>query len=115
MATPIESVTNAAALAAANIIKSAANARFIADADIAIASAASQGKLQVCLSSLKDMSFKDVSNYYVALGYKIGMYGCTWGNCQPSNLFGQFWLNYWNNNQICTCTPPCKIIILWQI
>lgn len=114
MSTPTEATVHAAAIAAQEARENAANALFIAEADAAIADAVSMGKFKIYLSSVKHMSFKDIQDYYQALGYEIGMPNCSWGNCQPAQLFGQFWLAYWERRQICQCHRPCRVVIMWK-
>lgn len=111
-----ESAANSAAIAAQEAIEDAANAVFIANADAAIADAISMGKFRVYINSVKHMSFKDIFDYYTNLGYQIGMPTCTVGN-QPAQLFGQFWIAFWENGGFltCKCHAPCQVVILWTI
>lgn len=112
-------VSNTNATAAHLALETAANAQFIANADLAIADATTQGQFCVYVYSLKYMNFQTILDYYLALGYVIGMPSCqTWG-CNPAGLFGQFWVDYWGHvwhtHKCCRCRLPCQVVISWKL
>lgn len=113
-------ISNAAAVAAQLAKEAVANQEFIDNADLAIADAITMGKFEVYLFSVKYMNFQDILDYYLALDYVIGMPSCqSWNRCQPSNLFGQFWVDYWGHvwhtYKCCRCKVPCQVVISWKL
>lgn len=118
MSTPNKATVNAAALAAQLALKNAANAAFIADADIVIAEVEAQGKFKVKLPVLKPASMKDIATYYQALGYGAFYDQCSEWNepmwpgpwSYPFGYFSSFY-PYWH---ICNCKQQCYITISWR-
>jgi len=114
-----ESAANAAADAALLVIQTAANAEFIANADAAINEAVAQGKYKVYLSSVKNMNFPDVFTHYRDLGYVLGPTARMSSRCNPAALFGQFWVDYWNNvwnmSGLDDNGLPYQIVISWNL
>lgn len=119
MSTPTESASHIAAAAALLAIQTAANAEFIANADSAIADAASQGKMQVFLSSVHNMDFPTVFSHYHDLGYVMGPTARMPSRCNPAALFGTFWTDYWNNvwnmSGLDENGVPYQIVISWSL
>jgi hypothetical protein len=111
MSTPTQAETKAAAIAAQEALTAAANALFIADADAIIADLASQGKFQVYLNHVKNVSFKDIGIYYQGLGYTVAVPRCSYW--QEGYSYGEYWIAYYNQRQICGCSQPCKLLITW--
>lgn len=119
MATPTESASHIAAAAALLAIQTAANEEFIANADAAIGEAVLQGKMQVFLSSVKGMDFQTVFTYFHDLGYTLGPTARMLNRSQPAALFGQFWIDYWNNvwntSGLDESGQPYQIVISWAL
>jgi hypothetical protein len=97
MATPPASTVNATATAASTSIMTAIDNSFIAMADQAIADSASRGLFMVRLHLLDGMTLINVVNYYQNLGYVVAAPLPPNVGQQPSNLFGAFWQQYWEN------------------
>lgn len=120
MSTPTESVSHAAAKAVLLAIQASANAEFIANADLAIAEAITHGKFHVYLYSVKHMKFQDILDYYIALGYVIGAPNFQSFGCQPAELFGSFWVDYWGhiwhtNRRGRLRYKPYQVVISWSL
>lgn len=119
MATPTESASHAAAAAALLAIQMAANEEFIANADLAIGEAVLQGKMQVFLSSVRGMDFQTVFTYFHDLGYVLGPTARMQNRSNPAGLFGQFWVDYWNNvwnmSGLDDNGVPYQIVISWAL
>lgn len=95
----------------------AANARFIADADVQIQEAIAQGKFWInCTTFEADLDPKAVFDYYAGLGYSVAFpdYSHHDLSQQPAQLFGAFWTNFWNNELVPKCLKvPLRIVIGW--
>lgn len=98
---------------ALNIITSVANQSFIEEADAAIQQAISRGEFFVSLVASKEVSPKDISDYYSNLGYSVGFSNFTQnGLHNPSRLFGQAWQDYWNGGIIPKkMNKPFRVVI----
>lgn len=119
MSIPAELTAHQAAEAAKLSIQTAANTEFIANADLAIAAAITQSQSQVYLSSVKNMNFKDVFDYFHALGYVIGPTANRPSRSNPASLFGSFWQDFWNNVWNTASFDnnglPYQIVISWSL
>jgi hypothetical protein len=119
MSTPTKDTVNAAALAAQDALRIAANAAFVVDADNIIASAVAQGQFEVSLPVRSPASMLDISTYYQGLGYFASYDQCSywgqviWMNPYTSYPFGGIssWYPYWN---VCKCRTQCNIKISWK-
>lgn len=120
MSTPDQPTVNAAAQAAQDAIRTAANSAFIADSDIVIQEMVAQGKFAVSLPAIKPASMKDIATYYRNLGYGVTYEWCSDWGCEfqypfqypfypdyPFYAYYAFW-------QVCTCKQHCKITISWK-
>lgn len=117
MASIPESQANSDALIAHTALVAAANQRFIDAADIQIQEAIVQGKYWVnCETFEENIDPKALFDYYAALGYKVSFPDFTAHDLsqQPAQLFGEFWINFWNNGLIPSSTKlPLRIILGW--
>lgn len=112
MATPNKATVNATTTADKAAIVAAANDQFIADADLAIASAAELGKFKVSLIPSVNVDIATIVEYYTNLGYAVG--SPTYPPYQPAQLFGYFWVNYWNGVRNYFSSKNTRIIISWN-
>lgn len=117
MSTPPAFQTTAASTAAQVALVDAANALFIKNADLAIADKKSQGLYLVRLSLYEHVNLQYIVTYYQNFGYVVGApLPSTIGN-QPSDLFGSFWQDYWQNTTfffaIYGFGQPTEIFISW--
>lgn len=78
-------------------IQNVANAKFIKAADIAIADAVSRGLFLVRLTLFEDVGLQYIVTYYQNLGYIVSAPLPPNVGEQPAQLFGQFWVDYWEN------------------
>lgn len=103
-----------AALAA---LKAADNANFIVDADKQITDAIALGKSEISATTFGDCDILDIFNYYANLGYHIEFPDLIQGQkFQPADLFGEFWIEFWNNTLIPhNQMNPVRIIIRWDL
>jgi hypothetical protein len=96
----------------------AANARFIAAADIQITEAIARGVFFAnCETFETDIDPKLIYDYYAALGYKISFPDLPLHDLsqQPAQLFGEFWINFWNNGLVPkNMKHPIRIIFAWD-
>lgn len=97
MSTPNASTVNATATTAQTAINSAADASWIADADAAVADAASRGMFMVRLHLTDGIDLQAIVAYYQALGYIVSAPLPPNVGMQPANLFGAFWQQFWTN------------------
>ena len=118
MASITESQANADALAALAALETAANQRFIDAADAQILEAVDQGKMfATCITFEENANPKTIFDYYAALGYKISFPDFPLHDLsqQPAQLFGEFWINFWNNGMVpSNMKKPIRIIIGWD-
>lgn len=97
----------------------AANARFIAAADVQIQEAIDQGKYWIqCITFEQDLDPKYIFDYYATQeGYNVAFpdYSHHDLSQQPAQLFGEFWNNFWNNERVPRCLKtPLRIVIGWR-
>lgn len=91
------------------------NARFIADADQQIQAAIALGKKEISMTTFGHVHPTDIFKYYANLGYNVDFPDLVQGQAfQPVDLFGQFWVEFWNH----TLFPgrpkgPTRILINW--
>lgn len=114
------SITRAQANTDANTAKDAiqsdSNTQFISDVDSMIQQAISLGQFQVCATTNKNVDLQYIVDYYGALGYSIDFPDMSkTANFPASDLFGQFWIDYWKNNiSNLNIKNPTRILIGWQ-
>lgn len=96
----------------------AANQRFIDAADAQIQEAIDQGRFWVnCTTFEYDINPQTVFQHYADLGYKVSFPDFTTHDFsqQPAQLFGEFWINFWNNENVPANTKiPLRIVIGWR-
>ncbi len=123
MTTPTKDDVNTAAKAAQVALKDAANAAFIAAADIVIAEMAAQGKFKVAkIPVLKPASMSDIAVYYRALGYGVVFDYCDswanmeggWGDSPTTYPYNSFFPSFYSFFYICNCRRQCNIKISWK-
>lgn len=93
------------------------NANFIAQVDVQIQEAIALGRFQISATTFGNVHPRDIVKYYGNLGYWIVFPDLIQGpNFQPADLFGEFWVNFWDN----TLTPlfkqrkPVRMVIGWS-
>jgi hypothetical protein len=94
------STTNTNATAAQTALQDAANANFIAAADAAIADSASRGLYLVRVTLFENVNLQTIVTYYQDLGYLVSAPLPPNIGEQPSQLFGEFWEAFWNNQAL---------------
>jgi len=105
----------AAQKAAEDALVAADNALFIADADNQIQAAIALGRTEISITAQRHVNPHDIYKYYTNLGYNVDFPDFRQGTAfQPVDLFGQFWIEYWNH----TLLPPfqknpVRVIINW--
>lgn len=93
------------------------NAIFIADVDKQILDYIALGKKEISATTFGYVHIKDIYNYYTALGYHVDFPDLRQGHkFQPADLFGQFWIEFWNH----TLIPhhprnPTRVLINWHL
>lgn len=101
-----------------DVLVAAANQRFIDAADAQIQEAIDQGRFFVnCTSFEADLDPKAVFDYYAGLGYQVAFPDYTSHDLsqQPAQLFGEFWINFWNNDLVpAGMKLPLRIVIGWR-
>jgi hypothetical protein len=107
---------NAAAQTSLTAIQLAANTQFIANVDAQIAEAITQGRFQISAVTSLDVDLQTVFSHYVNLGYMVFFPDYPNNlNIQPVELFGQYWVDYWNH--ILSLFPlknPARMTISWK-
>lgn len=94
-----------------------ANARFIAAADEQILAAIGRGEFQVLCTTLDAIDIKQVSSYYVDLGYQVRYPDASeFSRLQPVELFGDAWEGFWANGGYLppNLKKPYRILIGWK-
>jgi hypothetical protein len=116
MSTPDKNTVNTEANAAKTAITDAANAAFIAAADIVIAEMVAQGKFKVTLPVVKPASMTAVTAYYRGLQYGVSMDNCdSWGRADWPGLYSfPYGSPFYPYNYICNCQAQCSITIYWS-
>lgn len=115
MATQTKDQALAASNAALAALTSAANARFIAEADAVILEREAQGEKYVKLALIPHSNFTDLVEYYRSYGYLVAPPQLKdWQAGQPAQLFGPYWEAYWNKTPIYYDVMPTHIIIAWE-
>ncbi len=98
MSTPNATTVNTTATTAQTAIMTAVDNAWIAAADIAVADAASRGLFMVRLSiDVDNLNLQAIVAYYEGLGYIVSAPLPPNVGQQPSNLFGSFWQEFWQN------------------
>jgi hypothetical protein len=97
MSTPPANNVNKTATKARNEIQVAANASFIAAADLIIADASSRGLHLVRVTLFENVNLQDIVTYYQNLGYVVAAPLPPNVGEQPAQLFGEFWESFWEN------------------
>lgn len=102
---------------ALDALTAAANARFIAAADIQITEAIAQGKFYVNCLTEDAIDPKTVFQYYADLGYGVAFPDYPTNlSLQPAELFGPYWINFWSNGGFIpqNLKKPYRLIISWK-
>lgn len=98
-------------------IEAAANARFIAAADIQIAEAIAQGRFWVDCITTDHIGIRTVFQYYANLGYGVSLPDYPTNLAlQPAELFGAYWINFWSNGGFLPhlIKKPYRLLITWK-
>lgn len=98
-------------------LTAAANARFIAAADIQIQDAIDQGKFYCSCETQDDIDPKTIFQYYADLGYGVSFPDYPTNLAlQPAELFGAYWINFWSNGGFIPrlLKKPYRLIIAWK-
>jgi len=117
MATPTKSQAEADAQAAHDDLVEAACDLFIENTDLAIEAAIDQGVFFVNTSAFdKNVDPKVIFDYYTNLGYGVSFPDYPQNlMLQPAQLFGEFWINYWQNNLVPAAQKyPLRFLISWK-
>lgn len=114
MSSQTKSQANAASIAALEVSITAANSLFKSYTDALILSTEQLGKFSIAVNSLPGMSLSDIVNYYNGLGYQVTVSDALPPQIQPAALFGQSYLDYFANRQVCVITIPRLITIGWN-
>lgn len=103
--------------AAKAVLVAAANARFIAAADIQIQEAIDQGQFWCSCITVDDIDPQTVFQHYADLGYGVSFpdYPANLA-LQPAELFGAYWINFWSNGGFLPqlLKKPYRLIISWK-
>lgn len=117
MSTPTRSQSQIDAQAANDTLTVAANARFIAAADLQIQEAINQGKFYCSCVTQDDIDPRTVFQHYADLGYGVSFpdYPANL-SLQPAELFGAYWINFWTNGGFIpqNLKKPYRLIIAWK-
>ena len=91
------------------------NALFIADADRQIQAAIALGKKEISMTTFGHVRPRDIFKYYTNLSYNVNFPDLIQGQAfQPVDLFGEFWINYWNHTLLPPhVKTPVRILINW--
>lgn len=91
------------------------NAKFIADVDQQILDAIDLGKYEVSATTFGYVNPHDIYTYYLNLGYMVTFPDLIEGQAfQPADLFGQFWIDYWNHTLLPRCAKnPVRMLVFW--
>jgi hypothetical protein len=95
----------------------AADARFIAAADIQIQDAINQGKFYATCVTTDDIDPRTIFQYYANLGYGVSFPDYPTNLAlQPAELFGAYWMNFWTNGGFIPqlLKKPYRLIIAWK-
>jgi hypothetical protein len=106
------------AQAAFDAATAAANARFIAAADIQIQIAIDDGKFYVSCTTEDNIDPRTVFQYYADLGYGVSFPDYPTNLAlQPAELFGAYWINFWVNGGFIpqNLKKPYRLIISWKM
>ena len=96
-------------------IADAANAKFIAETEVVIATAIALGKFEVNLICPINTDPKYIQTYFNNLGYTTGFPDSLTINGQPAQMFGTGWDMFWTNNGIPMLTSPTRVVISWLL
>lgn len=102
---------------ARDAITSAADALFIAAADIQIQDAVDRGLFYVNCETTEDIDPRTVFQYYADLGYGVSFPDYPTNlSLQPAELFGPYWINFWTNGGFIPqrLKKPYRLIISWH-
>lgn len=105
------------ATTANNAAIAAANARFIAAADIQIQEAIDQGQFWVSATTTDDIDPQTVFKHYADLGYGVSFPDYPTNlSLQPAELFGAYWVNFWSNGGFVPqlLKKPYRLLITWK-
>lgn len=109
---------NTDAEAALAALYAAANAKFIADADVQIQQAVAQGLLFVNCTTSDDVNPADIFNYYVNLGYQVQFpdYPKNSTPTAPPDSNSGFWVSSWLNTGLTRTKlqKPYRFLIIWS-
>jgi len=117
MSTPTRSKAEIDATAVQTALTDAANARFIAAADIQIQDAIAAGQFFVNCETGDDIDPRTVFQYYADLGYGVEFPDYPTNLAlQPAELFGPYWQNFWSNGGFIPqrLKKPYRLIISWK-
>ena len=106
------------AQAANDALTAAANARFIAAADIQIQTAITAGQFYVNCQTEDAIDPHFIFQYYANLGYGVSFPDYPTNLAlQPAELFGAYWINFWTNGGFIPnhLKKPYRLIISWKM
>lgn len=108
MATPpLASVANVDSTTDHDALVAAANQQFIDQTVVAIANATTNGKFEVFMTTFQNCDFNLLATYFQNLGYTVIFPDFPpFDGSQPAQLFGDFWIAYWDNQLIPTGMKP---------
>jgi hypothetical protein len=98
-------------------VTAAANARFIAAADIQIQEAILQGEFWISATTTDDIDPETVFRHYADLGYGVSFPDYPTNlSLQPAELFGAYWINFWSNGGFIPrlLKKPYRLLISWH-
>lgn len=98
-------------------ITAAANARFIAAADIQITDAIARGQFWISSTTTDNIDPETIFRHYADLGYGVSFpdYPSNLA-LQPAELFGAYWINFWSNGGFIPrlLKKPYRLLISWH-
>lgn len=115
MTTPTANESNAATTADKTALQNAANTYFIDQATTIIADFVAQGKYQVSLDMGEYVDTHYIVQYFRDLGYGVDLPNLNNLQVQPADLFGHFWVRFWNSYNIFPRGEGKRITISWRL
>lgn len=114
MSLPNKDAANAATLADLLALNAAADAKFILLATDLINDAILRGVYFVSINSFEYCDLVVLAKHFSDLGYAVAFPDSIHYRCQPAQLFGQAWFDYWRTNGVPPeIKNPARIIISW--
>lgn len=118
MSTPTKSTSNTDASADLLALQTAANNRFIDQANLVIAQQTAMGKFLAYAETFENCDINALVQYFQGLGYNVffpDQFKTTGTQGQPAVLFGPSWTSFWVNGGLPpNLTNPIRLAISWQ-